>query len=163
MDIRLPPTDEGIRLTLALRERRPGLPVLVLSQYAEPAHVTTLLEHDPRGVGYLLKDRILDAPMLADAIERVIGGGSVIDPTVVDALVRRPRLAGPLDELTGRERETLALMAEGLSDRGIAERLGVSLATVGTHGQSVFRKLALPGTASDNRRVLAVLAHLGNR
>lgn len=165
MDIRLPPTftDEGIRLSVAVRDRLPRTAVLVLSQYAEPAHATTLLQHDPRAVGYLLKDRILDAGVLDAAIDRVVAGETVIDPAVVAGLVGRSRPASPLDELTGRERDTLALMAEGLSDRGIAERLGVSATTVGTHVQAVFRKLRLPGSSGDNRRVLAVLTYLRER
>lgn len=165
MDIRLPPTltDEGIRLSVTIRERHPGTAVLVLSQFAEPEHATTLLQHDPRGVGYLLKDRIMEAGLLATAIDRLVAGETVIDPTVAQGLVNRARAAGPLDELTGRERDTLALMAEGLSDRGIAERLSVSTATVGTHVQAVFRKLRLPGSGDDNRRVLAVLTYLRER
>jgi DNA-binding NarL/FixJ family response regulator len=136
---------------------------LVLSQYTEPEHATTLLRQDPSAVGYLLKDRILDADLLADAIARVAAGEAVIDPEVVVALVGRPRTANPLDELTDRERDTLALMAQGLSDKGIAERLRVSTATVGTHVQAVFRKLRLPGSGTDNRRVLAVLTYLRER
>jgi DNA-binding NarL/FixJ family response regulator len=165
MDIRLPPTltDEGIRLSVAIRERYPGTAVLVLSQFAEPEHATTLLEHDPRGIGYLLKDRVLDAGLLAAAIDRLAAGETVIDPTVARGLVDRARTVGPLDELTGRERDTLALMAEGLSDRGIADRLSVSTTTVGTHVQAVFRKLRLPGSSDDNRRVLAVLTYLRKR
>jgi DNA-binding NarL/FixJ family response regulator len=165
MDIRLPPTqtDEGIRLTVTIRERHPGTAVLVLSQYAEPEHVTTLVQQDPRGVGYLLKDRVLDQALLAAAINRLVAGETVIDPEVAAGLVNRPRQQGPLDELTGRERDTLALMAEGLSDRGIAERLGTSTTTVGTHIQAVFRKLRLPGSGADNRRVLAVLTYLRER
>jgi DNA-binding NarL/FixJ family response regulator len=165
MDIRLPPTltDEGIRLSVTIRERHPGTAVLVLSQFAEPEHATTLLQQDPRAVGYLLKDRILDAGLLATAIDRLVAGETVVDPAVAHGLVNRPRAAGPLDELTGRERDTLALMAEGLSDRGIADRLSVSTTTVGTHVQAVFRKLHLPGSVDDNRRVLAVLTYLRER
>ena len=124
LDIRMPPTltDEGIRCALSIRERHPRTAILVLSQYPEPAHAATLLEHDPRAVGYLLKERILDSGVLAGAIDRVHAGETVIDPTLVAGLVHRQRRAGPLDVLTGRERDTLALMAEGLSDRGIAER-----------------------------------------
>src|SRR5262245_60349280 len=136
----MPPTltDEGIRCALNIRERHPRTAILVLSQYPEPAHAATLLQHDPRAVGYLLKERILDSDALAAAIDRVHAGGTVIDPMLVAGLVHRQRRAGPLDGLTGRERDTLALMAEGLSDRGIAERLSVSMTTVGTHVQAVF-------------------------
>jgi DNA-binding NarL/FixJ family response regulator len=165
MDIRLPPThtDEGIRLTVAIRERYPGTAVLVLSQFAEPEHAATLVQQDPRSIGYLLKDRILDGGLLAAAITRLVAGETVIDRDVALGLVNRARAEGPLDELTGRERDTLALMAEGLSDRGIAERLSVSTTTVGTHVQAVFRKLGLPGSVADNRRVLAVLTYLRER
>jgi DNA-binding NarL/FixJ family response regulator len=165
MDIRLPPThtDEGIRLTVAIRERYPGTAVLVLSQFAEPEHAATLVQQDPRSIGYLLKDRILDGGLLSAAITRLVAGETVIDRDVALGLVNRARAEGPLDELTGRERDTLALMAEGLSDRGIAERLSVSTTTVGTHVQAVFRKLGLPGSVADNRRVLAVLTYLRER
>jgi DNA-binding NarL/FixJ family response regulator len=165
MDIRLPPThtDEGIRATLELRRASPARPVLVLSQHAEPAHVTTLLRDDPRALGYLLKDRVLDTETLAGALDRVAASGTIVDPDLVGTLVGRPRGTGPLDRLTGRERETLALMAEGLTDRGIAARLGVSVTTVGTHVRAVFHKLDLPDGVTDNRRVLAVLTYLDRR
>jgi DNA-binding NarL/FixJ family response regulator len=136
--------------------------VLVLSQHAEPAHAATLRD-DPRALGYLLKDRVLDTTTLAGALDRVAAGGTVVDPDLVGTLVGRPRGTGPLDRLTGRERETLTLMAEGLTDRGIAGRLGVSVTTVGTHVRGVFHKLDLPDGVADNRRVLAVLTYLERR
>jgi DNA-binding NarL/FixJ family response regulator len=162
MDIRMPPTqtDEGIRLALAVRERHPAVAVLVLSQYSEPAYAATLLDAGTGKVGYLLKDRLLDRHVLNEAIRRLSAGGVVIEPLLVGDLLRRPRAEDPVGSLTDRERDVLALMAEGLSDRGIAERLSVSTTTVGTHIQSLFRKLELPRQPTDNRRVAAVLAYL---
>ncbi|MCC8242810.1 response regulator [Saccharothrix luteola] len=157
-DIRMPPTftDEGLELTRVLRRAHPRLPLLLLSQYAEPAYATALLElTGTRACGYVLKDHLLDAAQLETTLARLLAQEVVIDPTVVhEALGTR------LDTLTGREREVLALMAQGLTDRGIAERLFVSLNTVGTHVQRVLAKLDLPDTHADNRRVLAVLTYL---
>ncbi len=165
MDIRMPPTftDEGIRLSATLRQRRPGAPVLILSQYADAAHASSLLTSDPRGLGYLLKERLIDAEMLDAAVDRVTSGGTMIDPSLVADLIGRPRRESLLATLTARERDVLALMAEGCSDRGIADRLSVSVTTVGSHVQAVFRKLDLPDSVQDNRRVHAVLTYLRHR
>jgi DNA-binding NarL/FixJ family response regulator len=161
LDIRMPPTytDEGLRLASSLRRRYSDLPLLVLSQYVEPAYVHTLLElTESRRCGYLLKEHVLDAAQLDAALGRLLAGELVIDAAVVKVLLEDNR--DPLDMLTPRERDVLALMAEGLTDRGIAERLFVSLNTVGTHVQRVLRKLAVPSGVNDNRRVLAVLTYL---
>ncbi|OLF12613.1 LuxR C-terminal-related transcriptional regulator [Actinophytocola xanthii] len=161
LDIRMPPTftDEGLRLAGALREQHADLPLLVLSQYVEPAYVQTVLElTGSRRCGYLLKDHLLDAAQLDAALDRLVAGELVVDPAVVEVLLEDNQ--DPLAVLTPRERDVLALMAEGLTDRGIAERLFVSLNTVGTHVQRVLRKLDIPSGATDNRRVLAVLTYL---
>jgi DNA-binding NarL/FixJ family response regulator len=161
LDIRMPPafTDEGLHMAGTLRQRHADLPLLLLSQYSEPAYVNTLLElTGSRHCGYLLKDNLLDAAQLDTTLDRLAAGELVIDPAVI-----RPLLGGdpdPLTALTPRERDVLALMAEGLTDRGIAERLFVSLNTVGTHTQRVLRKLDIPSGVNDNRRVLAVLTYL---
>ena len=162
VDIRLPPTysDEGLRAAAEIRIRAPSVALLVLSQYVEAQYALRLLEGSERSVGYLLKDRILDADQLTDAITRVIAGGLVVDPALVAQLLERPRRAGPLDELTSREREVLGLMAEGLTDRGIAQRLYVTPKTVETHARHIFQKLSLPESALDNKRVRAVLTYL---
>jgi len=162
IDIRLPPThsDEGLRAAAELRRRAPSIAVLVLSQYVEAEYALRLLEGNERSVGYLLKDRILDAEQLIDAITRVVAGGVVVDPALVAQLLDRPRRTNPLDELTPREREVLGLMAEGLTDRGIAHRLYVTPKTVETHARHIFQKLSLPESALDNKRVHAVLAFL---
>ncbi len=162
IDIRLPPSysDEGLRATAEIRTRFPSVALLVLSQYVEAEYALRLLEGSERSVGYLLKDRILDAAQLVDAIKRVVTGGVVVDPALVAQLLDRRRHADPLDELTAREREVLALMAEGLTDRGIAQRLYVTPKTVETHTRHIFQKLSLPESALDNKRVHAVLTHL---
>ena len=162
IDIRLPPThsDEGLRAAAEIRRRLPSIALLVLSQYVEAEYALRLLEGDERSVGYLLKDRILDVRQLTDAITRVVAGGVVVDPALVAQLLDRRRRVDPLDELTPREREVLALMAEGLTDRGIAQRLYVTPKTVETHSRHIFAKLRLPETALDNKRVHAVLAYL---
>lgn len=161
LDIRMPPTftDEGLRLAKSLRRKHPDLPLLVLSQYVEPAYAHALLElTDSRRCGYLLKEHVLDATQLGATLDRLAEGEVVIDATVVDVLLKDNR--NPLAVLTQRERDVLALMAEGLTDRGIAQRLFVSLNTVGTHVQRVLRKLDIPSGVNDNRRVLAVLTYL---
>jgi DNA-binding NarL/FixJ family response regulator len=162
LDIRMPPTftDEGVRVAISLRKTLPGLGILVLSQYAVPEYATRLLEGGATGTGYLIKDRVLEPLQLSQALRRLGEGGTVVDPDVVGELLTAKRRNDPLDALTEREREVLRLMAEGLSDKGIAERLFVSLNTVGTHIRHIFRKLDLPSSAVDNRRVLAVLALL---
>ncbi|MGK5553115.1 response regulator transcription factor [Actinomadura kijaniata] len=160
-DVRMPPgfRDEGLRAALALRGERPGLPVLVLSQYVEHSYAADLLETGG-GVGYLLKDRVGEVAEFVDALERVAGGGTVIDPDVVRGLLARRRDRSPLERLTAREREVLALMAEGRSNGAIARALVVSEAAVVKHVGSIFTKLDLHQTPDDHRRVLAVLTHL---
>lgn len=165
LDIRMPPTftDEGIQVASSLRNATPGLGILVLSQYAVPEYATRLLESGARGTGYLLKDRILQPLQLSQAVERIGEGGTVVDPDVVGELLVLQQGGDPLDRLTGQECQVLRLMAEGLSNKGIAQRLFISLNTVGTHVQRIFRKLDLADTTADNRRVLAVLAYLRDR
>ena len=162
VDIRLPPTysDEGLRAAADIRMRAPSVALLVLSQYVEAEYALRLLEGKERRVGYLLKDSILDPAQLTDAITRVLAGGVVVDPTLVAELLDRQRRAGPLDDLTAREREVLALMAEGLTDRGIAQRLYVTEKTVGTHTRHIFQELSLSESALANKRVHAVLSYL---
>jgi DNA-binding NarL/FixJ family response regulator len=164
VDIRMPPThtDEGLQAARRIRERFPGVGVLVLSQYVEPAYAMELLQESAEGVGYLLKDRVSDVEEFAGAVRRVAQGGSALDPTVVSQLVGRRRADDPLSELTPREREVLELMAEGRSNNGIAERMVVTERAVEKHVTSIFGKLNLPPTSEDHRRVLAVLAFLGN-
>lgn len=162
IDIRLPPSygDEGLRAAAEIRARFPSVALLVLSQYIEAEYALRLLEGNERSVGYLLKERILDSAQLTDAIRRVAAGGIVVDPALVNGLLERRRRTDPLEELTIREREVLALMAEGLTDRGIAERLFVTPKTVETHARHIFQKLSLPGSALENKRVHAVLTYL---
>lgn len=162
VDIRMPPTftDEGLRAALEIGERHPGVGVVVLSQYVESGHAMRLLEHGSAGRGYLLKDRIADLGEFADAIRRVGEGGSVVDPEVVAALVGRRRAREALEQLTDRERECLALMAEGRSNAAICERIFLSRRTVESHVRTIFRKLELDEAHDDHRRVLAVLAYL---
>jgi DNA-binding NarL/FixJ family response regulator len=161
VDIRMPPDDEDSGLVAARQIRRelPGVGVLVLSQYAEEHYVTTLLDEGAEGVGYLLKDRVADIDRFTEAIRRVAQGGSVLDPEVVSLMMGRGARDG-LDALTAREREVLALMAEGRTNRGIAEELVVSERAVERHVTSIFTKLRLPVSEHDHRRVLAVLRHL---
>lgn len=164
LDIKMPPshTDEGLRVAVALRAGHPGLPILLLSQYVEPAYATALLTLvGDRHAGYLLKEHVLDAGQLDDTLHRLRAGQVVLDPRVVRLLLDAPRRPDPLGRLTSREREILGLIAEGRSDRGIAERLHVSLHTVGTHVRHILAKLDLAETPADNRRVLAVLRYLG--
>jgi len=162
VDIRMPPThtDEGLVAAETIRKRWPGVGVLVLSQYVETEYALRLLEGGDARCGYLLKDRVLDVRQLGEAVRRVHEGGVVVDPELVTRLVGRPRAASPLDELTAREREVLALMAEGLTDRGIGGRLHVTPKTVETHIRHIFAKLGLRESMTDNKRVLAVLAYL---
>lgn len=165
VDIRMPPThtDEGLRAARELRTRHPSVGVLVLSQYVRPSYAFELLADDARGVGYLLKDRVSDLSELADALERVAAGGSVLDPSVVSQLVGRRREGhDPIDDLSDRERDVLALMAEGRSNRAIGERLFITDRTVEKHVKSILAKLQIPASADDHRRVLAVLAYLGS-
>jgi DNA-binding NarL/FixJ family response regulator len=160
VDIRMPPTrtDEGIVAASEIRDRFPDVGVLVLSQHVETGYALRLLESREGRCGYLLKDRVTRIDELTEAIERVARGEVVVDPELVERLLARDR--GPLGELTPREREVLALMAEGLTDRGIAERLWVTQKTIETHVVHLFRKLDLPEGASYNRRVRAVLTFL---
>jgi DNA-binding NarL/FixJ family response regulator len=162
IDIRRPPaySEEGLRAAAEIRRRLPAVALLVLSQYVEAEHALRLLEGSERSVGYLLKDRILDVGQLTEAIARVIAGGVVVDPALVAQLLDRRRRADPLEELTPREREVLGLMAEGLTDRGIAQRLYVTPKTVETHTRHIFQKLSLPEGALANKRVQAVLTYL---
>ncbi|MFD0402692.1 response regulator [Kitasatospora sp. NPDC127121] len=163
-DVRMPPdfSDEGLRAALDLRERHPGLPVLVLSQYVATPYATRLLAAagaQPAGLGYLLKDRVGDVADFLDALRRVAAGETVIDPDVVRVLLRQQSAERPLTRLTPREREVLALMAEGLNNQAIATRLTITEASVVKHCGNIFMKLDLDPTEG-NRRVLAVLAHL---
>jgi DNA-binding NarL/FixJ family response regulator len=162
VDIRMPPThtDEGLQAAHEIREKHPGVGVLVLSQYIEAAYAMELLAESAEGVGYLLKDRISDVHEFADAVRRVADGGSALDPQIVSQLVGRRKGDDPLGELTPREREVLGLMAEGRSNQGIAERLVVTERAVEKHVTSIFSKLKLPAATADHRRVLAVLVYL---
>ena len=162
VDIRMPPghTNEGLVAADEIRARHPGTGVLVLSQYVDVSYALRLVDGAEDGRGYLLKDRVLDASQLVSALERVARGEAVVDPELVEQLVARSRGAGPLAELTEREREVLELMAEGLTDRGIAARLWLTPRTVETHIRHILQKLELPADASSNRRVHAVLAYL---
>ena len=161
VDVRMPPTftDDGLRAAVQARRQVPGTAVLVLSQYVEQAYAEELLASGEGGVGYLLKDRVARLDQLVDALERVRGGGTVLDPEVVAQLFARRR-RDPMDSLTPREREVLALMAEGRSNPAIASRLVVGEGAVEKHVGSIFTKLDLPPSGSDSRRVLAVLAWL---
>ena len=161
-DIRMPPTQttEGLQAARQIRQQWPGTAVVVLSQHIETEHLFELLADDPRGVGYVLKDRVADITQFTDAIRRVAGGESVIDPEVVSRLVARPRRDSPLETLTGRERDVLGLIAEGRSNQAIAGQLWMSAKTVETHIGSIFAKLGLAPAAEDHRRVLAVLTFL---
>jgi DNA-binding NarL/FixJ family response regulator len=162
VDVRLPPTftDEGVRAALEARRRRPGLPVLVLSQYVEQTFAAELLSDGRGGVGYLLKDRVADVRDFVEAVRRVAEGGTALDPEAVAQLLGGRRDSA-LDELTPRERDVLALMAEGRSNAAIAESLVVTDGAVEKHVSSIFAKLGLPPSEQDHRRVLAVLAWLG--
>jgi DNA-binding NarL/FixJ family response regulator len=161
-DVRMPPTQttEGLVAARQIRQQWPGTAVVVLSQHVETGLLFDLLADDPRGVGYILKERVADIDHFTAAIRRVAAGESVIDPEVVSRLVARPRRDSPLETLTARERDVLALMAEGRSNQAIATQLWMSPKTVETHVGSIFTRLRLAPATEDHRRVLAVLAFL---
>jgi DNA-binding NarL/FixJ family response regulator len=163
VDVRMPPdfTDEGLRAALRVRAEWPAVGILVLSQYVEEEYATDLLAAEQGGVGYLLKDRVADVSEFLDAARRVGGGGTVLDPEVVAQLLARSRRQDPLDRLTPRERQVLALMAEGRSNAAIAKSLVVSDGAVEKHVSNIFSKLDLAPAEEDHRRVLAVLTWLG--
>lgn len=162
VDIRLPPslTDEGLRATLEARQARPGLPVLLFSQYVERLYVRELLTDRAGGVGYLLKDRVSHPQHFFDALAQVAQGGTVLDPTVIDALLTRSEAQRPLDTLTSRERDVLCLIAEGRSNAAICAELFISDSATTKHITAIFDKLGLQSSPDDNRRVLAVLSYL---
>ncbi|RJL24494.1 response regulator transcription factor [Bailinhaonella thermotolerans] len=163
VDVRMPPshTDEGLRAALAVRASRPGFPILVFSQYVEERYALDLIGEGAAAVGYLLKERVADVSDFLDAVRRVAGGETVIDPELVTQLLGRRRRGEPLDALTPREREVLGLMAEGRSNLAIASRLSVTAGAVEKHISGIFLKLGLEPAPEDHRRVLAVLAYLG--
>ena len=162
VDVRMPPThtDEGLRAAVQIRAERPGAPLVVLSQYVEMSYADDLLADRRGAIGYLLKDRVADVAEFLEALQRVAGGGTVLDPEVVAQLLVRRRAHDPLEQLTPREREVLALMAEGRSNNAIARHLVVSEGAVEKHVGNIFTKLELPPAEDVNRRVLAVLAFL---
>jgi DNA-binding NarL/FixJ family response regulator len=164
VDIRMPPTfsDEGLVAAREIHAAFPHVGVLVLSQHIDVAYAMTLLNQHTDRIGYLLKDRVADLETLTDALQRIHAGESVIDPGLVTELVNDRRSTDPLAELTTRERDVLALLAEGRTDRGIAETLWITPKTAETHVRNIFRKLDLPSTPTQNRRVHAVLAFLGH-
>jgi len=165
VDIRMPPThtDEGLRAAHEIRARHPNVAILVLSQFVRPSYALELLSDGTEGLGYVLKDRVSDLDELASSVRRVAEGGSVLDPLVVQQLVSRPRSGpDPLDDLTGREREVLELMAEGRSNKAIGQQLYITEHTVEKHVKSILGKLRIPMSADDHRRVLAVLTYLNS-
>ena len=162
IDVRMPPdnTDDGLRAAVTIRDELPDVGILLLSQYVEDRYLGELLAGGAEGVGYLLKDRLAEVERLTEAVERVAAGGSVLDPEVVAQMLGRSREEGPLDSLTVREREVLGRMAEGRTNRAIAEELFISERAVERHVTAIFVKLDLPTGEQDHRRVLAVLAFL---
>ena len=164
-DIQMPPdrTDDGLRAAIEIRRSRPETGVVVLSQFLEDRYALELVGERADGVGYLLKDRVGDPKLLVDSVHRVAAGGSALDPQVIQRMVGRPRDSGPLDELTPREREVMALIAEGRSNNGIAAELTVTVAAVERHVTHIFDKLGLRRGFEDHRRVLAVLEYLKRR
>src|SRR5436305_13758719 len=162
VDIRMPPThtDEGLVAAEQIRALHPEVGVLVLSQYVEPQYAFRILQEHPERVGYLLKERSFDVAVLVNALRRIADGETVVDPTIVSRLLGRPRRKDPLAALTDREREVLAVLAEGLSNRAIAERLFVTERTVEAHVKQIFMKLDLGANPDSHRRVLAVLTYL---
>ena len=164
VDVRLPPTftDEGIRAALAARKKVPGLPILVLSQYVEQLYARELLADATGGIGYLLKDRVLDSAQFVEAIRRVAAGGMAMDPEVIARLLARNTENDAVSALSPREREVLGLMAEGRSNAAIGQQLVITERAVAKHTASIFLRLGLQPSEDDNRRVLAVLAYLGS-
>nr|WP_223244556.1 response regulator transcription factor [Streptomyces sp. CBMA156] len=165
VDVRLPPgfTDEGLRAALAARQAHPGLPVLVLSQFVEQLYARELLAGSGTGgIGYLLKDRVMDGTQFIDAVRRVAQGGTAMDPEVITRLLTHNSSAGPVSTLSPRERQVLGLMAEGRSNAAIAQQLVITERAVAKHTASIFVRLDLQPSDDDNRRVLAVLAYLNN-
>jgi DNA-binding NarL/FixJ family response regulator len=164
LDVRLPPTftNEGLLAAIEARKQLPGLPILVLSQYVEPLYARELLSDQHGGVGYLLKDRVMDVGQFVDAVRRVAAGGTVMDPEVISQLLAKRARDAPLGRLTPREREVLALIAEGRSNAAVAAALVVSEKAVSKHIANILMKLDLPPSDDDNRRVLAVLAYLNS-
>jgi DNA-binding NarL/FixJ family response regulator len=162
VDIRMPPThtDEGLRAALAIRERHPGIGILILSQYVETGVATRLLAESPSGLGYLLKDRVIEIDDFAGTLRIVARGGSALDPEVMERLLSGGRDDGPLRVLSAREREVLGLVAQGLSNKAIADRLVITQRAVAKHVTAIFGKLGLPAGEDEHRRVLAVLAYL---
>jgi DNA-binding NarL/FixJ family response regulator len=162
VDIKMPPThtDEGLAAAHEIRSGHPQTAVLVLSHYLDSRYAMRLMEQHPAGVGYLLKERVSDLALLTDALARLRDGESVIDPTIVSRLIHRPHQSSQLDELTAREREVLALIVEGRSNKGICDRLHLSPKTVEAHVKHVLQKLDIDGSPDDHRRVLAVLTYL---
>jgi DNA-binding NarL/FixJ family response regulator len=162
IDIRMPPgqSDEGLRAARTIRSELPEIGILVLSQYVDEHYALALLADGAEGVGYLLKDRVGEVERFVEAVRRVAEGGSVLDPEVVTHMLGRRREDGPVADLSARERQVLELMAEGLSNRAISERLVVTERAVEHHVTSIFSKLELPSTGQEHRRVLAVLAYL---
>jgi DNA-binding NarL/FixJ family response regulator len=164
VDVQMPPRheDDGLQAAMALRERLPEIGVLVLSQFYEESYALNLIGERAQGVGYLLKERVADVDAFVDAVERVAAGGSALDPEVVGRMLGRRRSHGPLDDLTPREREVLGAMAEGKSNRGIAESLVITETAVEKNVTRIFNKLGLGQSTTEHRRVLAVLTYLRN-
>jgi DNA-binding NarL/FixJ family response regulator len=162
IDIRMPPThtDEGLRAAREIRARHPEIGILILSQYVEVGIATRLLAESPERLGYLLKDRVTASEDFVDTLQRVADGGSALDPQIVSRLLGSARADGPLESLTPRERDVLELVAEGLSNQAIADRLEIALRSAEKHVSTIFTKLGLPATGGEHRRVLAVLRYL---